>query len=164
MHGPRGSAIKPPSPQKAGPRSFFTFRRDFSARISDGRVQQDGWSPPCRREVDGEQGQAARTVSRKRSSSLLSRLLSVDKERAAASTCVDAEPVSAAPCSTSVTFDETSCVPCAACWMLREISWVAAPCSSTAAAMVDDTSDNRSLVAEMSRIALTDSWVAVWMP
>ena len=32
-------------------------------------------------------------------------------------------------------FWETFCVPAAACWMLRAISAVAAPCSSTAAAI-----------------------------
>jgi hypothetical protein len=31
-------------------------------------------------------------------------------------------------------------VPCAAYWVLREISWVAAPCSSTAAAIAVATS------------------------
>ena len=90
MHGLRGSALKPPSPYKAGPRSIFTFRRVFR-HVS----QTGGFSRTAgrrhRREVDGEQRQAARTVSRKRSTSLLSRLLSVDRERAAASTCVEAE-------------------------------------------------------------------------
>jgi len=35
---------------------------------------------------------------------------------------------------------DTFLVPCAACWVLRVISWVAAPCSSTAAAMAVATS------------------------
>src|SRR3981189_1224729 len=48
--------------------------------------------------------------------------------------------------------------------MLREISWVAAPCSSTAAAMVEDISDSFSMVPLISLIAPTDSWVADWMP
>ena len=47
---------------------------------------------------------------------------------------------------------------------MREISWVAAPCSSTAAAIVDEISDSRSMVAPMSLMALTDSCVAVWIP
>ena len=51
-------------------------------------------------------------------------------------------PVSVAPRWTSVTLDETCCVPCAACWTLREISCVAAPCSSTAAAMAEEISDS----------------------
>ena len=37
-------------------------------------------------------------------------------------------------------------MPWAACCTLREISWVAAPCSSTAAAMVDEISDSFSMV------------------
>jgi hypothetical protein len=51
-------------------------------------------------------------------------------------------------------------VPWAACCTLREISWVAAPCSSTAAAIVEEMSDSFSMVPEISLIALTDSWVA----
>src|SRR5712675_2031484 len=59
---------------------------------------------------------------------------------------------------------DTCWVPSAACWTLREISCVAAPCSSTAAAMVEDISDNFSMVPLISLIAPTDSWVADWMP
>jgi hypothetical protein len=65
---------------------------------------------------------------------------------------------------TSVILEETCCVPSAACWMLREISWVAAPCCSTADAMADEISESFSMVPEISRIAFTDSWVAAWMP
>jgi hypothetical protein len=46
-------------------------------------------------------------------------------------------------------------VPCAACCTLREISWVAAPCCSTAAAMADDISDYLSMVPLMSLMAFT---------
>jgi hypothetical protein len=35
---------------------------------------------------------------------------------------------------------------------------------STAAAMVEEISDNFSIVPLISFIALTDSWVAAWMP
>jgi hypothetical protein len=49
----------------------------------------------------------------------------------------------------------TSDVPNAACWMLREISCVAAPCSSIAAAMVDATSESRSMVPLICLIAVT---------
>ena len=55
-------------------------------------------------------------------------------------------------------------MPCAACCTLREISWVAAPCSSTAAAMVEAISDIRPMVSPISLMAPTDSWVAAWMP
>ena len=48
--------------------------------------------------------------------------------------------------------EETCWVPCAACCTLREISCVAAPCSSTAAAMVDEI-DNRSMVLLISLMA-----------
>ena len=38
------------------------------------------------------------------------------------------------------------------------------PCSSTAAAMVEEISDSRSMVPLISLIALTESRVAAWMP
>jgi hypothetical protein len=43
---------------------------------------------------------------------------------------------------------------------LREISCVAAPCSSTADAMVDEISDIRTMVSLISSMALTESRVA----
>jgi hypothetical protein len=60
--------------------------------------------------------------------------------------------------------EETCWVPWAAGCTLREISWVAAPCSSTAAAMVDEISDSFSMVPLISLIAFTDSCVAAWIP
>ena len=68
--------------------------------------------------------------------------------------------VSLAPRSTSAIFALTYVVPCAACWTLREISCVAAPCSSTADAMVDEISDIRPMVSLISSMALTESRVA----
>src|SRR5205085_1546532 len=59
---------------------------------------------------------------------------------------------------------DTCWVPWAACCTLRETSLVAAPCSSTAAAMVDAISESRSMVPLISLIAPTESWVAAWMP
>ena len=97
--------------------------------------------------------QAALTVSRNLPTSSLSRLLSPDSDCAADSTCEEAEPVSLAPRCTSVMLEETCWVPCAACCTLREISCVAAPCSSTAAAMVDEISDSFSMVPLISLIA-----------
>jgi hypothetical protein len=47
----------------------------------------------------------------------------------------------------------TWAVPWAACWTLRAISWVAAPCSSTAAAMVEAISEMRVMVAPISLMA-----------
>jgi len=54
----------------------------------------------------------------------------------------------------------TSIVPSAACWTLREISCVAAPCCSTAAAIADEISDSFSMVPLISLIASTESCVA----
>ena len=62
----------------------------------------------------GRDAQAARTVARKRLTSSFSRLLSRASERAADSTCEEAEPVSVAPRCTSVMFDDTCWVPRAA--------------------------------------------------
>ena len=73
-------------------------------------------------------------------------------------------PVSPALRCTSVMLELTCWVPCAACCTLREISCVAAPCSSTAEAIVDEISDIRPMVSPISLIALTDSCVAAWMP
>src|SRR6202035_4042751 len=55
-------------------------------------------------------------------------------------------------------------VPLAACSMLRAISRVAAPCSSTAAAMVEAISEVWAMVPPISLMAATESWVAVCMP
>src|SRR5690242_14641883 len=122
------------------------------------------WRPPKLSSFARTQPQAARTVSRNLATSAFRRLLSPDSICAADSTCEEAEPVSPAPRSTSAMLAETWWVPCAACCTLREISCVAAPCSSTAAAMVEEISDRRSIVPEISRIALTDCCVALWMP
>src|SRR5205809_672207 len=85
--------------------------------------------------------QAARTELRNLPTSSLRRLLSDDNDCAAESTCEEADPASLAPRCTSVMLEETCWVPCAACCTLREISCVAAPCSSTADAIVDEISD-----------------------
>src|SRR5437868_1705863 len=79
---------------------------------------------------------------------------------AAVSTREETDPVSPAPRCTSAMLEETCCVPCAACCTLREISWVAAPCSSTADATVDAISDIRAMVSPISLMAPTDSCVA----
>src|SRR5258707_501948 len=104
--------------------------------------------------------QAARTELRNLPTSVRRRPLSPDSVCAAESTCEEADPVSVAPRCTSVMLEETCWVPCAACCTLREISCVAAPCSSTADAMVAEISDSFSIVPEISLIALTESWVA----
>src|SRR4051812_46352379 len=104
--------------------------------------------------------QAARTELRNLSTSTLRRLLSPDSDCAAERTWVEAEPVSEAPRCTSTMLAETCWVPWAACCTLREISCVAAPCSSTAEAIVEAISDSFSMVPLISLIALTESWVA----
>src|SRR5215467_5415402 len=104
--------------------------------------------------------QAARTELRNLPTSCLRRLESDDSDCAEDSTCEEAEPVSPAPRCTSVMLEETCWVPRAACCTLREISWVAAPCSSTADAMVEEISDSFSMVVLIAWIAPTDSCVA----
>src|ERR1700761_6857405 len=110
-----------------------------------------------------QRSQAARTEVRNLLTSALRRLESPDSICAAERTCDEADPVSLAPRCTSPTLDDTCWVPAAACCTLREISWVAAPCSSTAAAIVEEISDSFSMVPEISRIAPTDSCVAAWI-
>src|SRR5207253_457131 len=88
----------------------------------------------------------------------------VSSNIAADSTCEEDEPVSLAPRCTSTMLEETSWVPWAACCTLRELSCVAAPCSSTAAAMAEEISDSFSMVPLISRIAVTESSVADWIP
>src|SRR6266511_2998691 len=116
-----------------------------------------GFGPNCQRD------QAARTESRNLPTSSLRRLESPDSDCAAASTCEDADPVSLAPRCTSPMLEDTCWVPIDACCTLREISCVAAPCCSTAAAIVDEISDSFSMVPLIAWIAFTDSWVAAWM-
>src|SRR5207253_2458270 len=108
--------------------------------------------------------QAARTDSRNLATSILRRLLSPDSNCAAERTCDEAVSVSVAPRCTSVMLAETICVPCAACCTLREISCVAAPCSSTAAAIAEEISESFPMVPEISWMAPTESWVAAWIP
>src|SRR5438552_1421015 len=105
-------------------------------------------------------GQAARTVLRNLLTSSFRRFESFDSDLAADSTCEDADPVSFEPRCTSMMCDETCWVPCAACCTLREISCVAAPCSSTADAIVEEISESFSMVPEISLMAPTESWVA----
>src|SRR6476646_80407 len=103
--------------------------------------------------------QAARTEFRNLPTSSLRRLPSPDSVCAADSTCDEADPVSLAHCWTSVMCALTCVVPSAACCTLRESSCVAAPCSSTAAAMVDEISDSRTIVPLISLMAVTESSV-----
>jgi hypothetical protein len=104
--------------------------------------------------------QAALTELRNLPTSTLRRLLSPDSDCAAVKTCEEADPVSVAPRCTSVMLADTCWVPWAACCTLREISWVAAPCSSTAAAMAEAISESRSMVPLISLMAPTDYCVA----
>src|SRR5450759_5748073 len=78
---------------------------------------------------------AARTVARNLTISAFRRLFSFDSNCADESTWEDAEPVSPAPRLTSAMLVATCVEPIAACCTLRAISWVAAPCSSMAAAI-----------------------------
>ena len=103
---------------------------------------------------------AARTTARNCSTSRLRWVLSRESDCAEASTCAEAEPVSPAPRLTSVILAATSAVPCAARSTLRAISVVAAPCSSTAAAIVEAISEMRPMVPPISLMAATDSPVS----
>src|SRR3982074_2675656 len=58
----------------------------------------------------------------------------------------------------------TWAVPWAACWTLRAISWVEAPCSSTADATVVAISEMRPIVSPISLMAATASCAAVCLP
>jgi hypothetical protein len=88
-------------------------------------------------------------------------LLSRGSDLADAGTCDDADPVSDAPRLTSLMLLATCEVPCAACWTLREISCVAAPCSSTAAAIAPAIFEMRPMVSPIALIAAMESRVAL---
>ena len=97
--------------------------------------------------AQGRRAQAARTVSRNLATSPRSWVLSLASSLADDSTSREAVPVSPAPRFTSLMFSATCEVPCAACWTLRAISWVAAPCCSTAAAIAAAISAMRAIVS-----------------
>ncbi len=84
------------------------------------------------------EGQAARTSWRNSSTETRSSSDWRDRLSAVDSTMFAAVPVSPAPLVTSVMFSETDWVPVAACWTFLEISFVEAPCSSTAAAIAEE--------------------------
>src|SRR5882762_3853373 len=88
---------------------------------------------------------AARTEVTNFATSRFRRLLSFDSDCAAECTWDDASPASDAPRWTAEILSATREVPSAARWTLREISWVAAPCSSTADAIADEISEIRPM-------------------
>src|SRR5260370_22397777 len=88
-----------------------------------------------RRDYQLERIYAARTVARNLTTSAFRRLFSLESNCADESTWAEAEPVSPAPRLTSAMLVATCVEPRAACCTLRAISWVAAPCSSIAAAI-----------------------------
>ena len=128
-----------------------------SARLTEPRASARPGRTAATRRAKNLARQAARTVSRNFSISSLSRLLSLASDLAEPSTCAEALPVSAAPRLTSAMLLATWLVPLAACWTLRAISWVAAPCSSTAAAIDPAISEMRPMVPPISLMAATDS-------
>src|SRR5258708_11523483 len=113
-----------------------------------------------RKDYQLERFYAARTVARNLTTSAFRRLFSFESNCADESTWEDAEPVSPAPRLTSAIEVATCVEPIAACCTLRAISWVAAPCSSMAAAIAAAISETRPIVPLISLIASTDSWVA----
>src|SRR5438105_5212989 len=100
---------------------------------------------------------AARTVARNLTTSAFRRLFSLDSSCADESTWEDAEPVSPAPRLTSAILVATCVEPSAACCTLRAISWVAAPCSSIAAAIAAAIADTRAIGPLLSLSASTES-------
>src|SRR5260221_5075148 len=129
------------------------------------RCNTNGWASCLVSEgwLSAPPDHAARTEFMNCATSCFSRLLSVDSDCAADSTCEEAPPASDAPRWTSAILASTCEVPSAARCTFREISWVAAPCSSTADAIVAEISDIRAMVAPISLIAVTESLVADWM-
>jgi len=97
--------------------------------------------------------------ARKRPTSLLSASDSLARPSDDCSTSEAVSPVWLAALETPTILLETFCVPVAACWMLRAISAVAAPCSSTAAATVVAISDILLMMAPMPLMESTASWV-----
>ena len=76
---------------------------------------------------------------------------------------VAAEPVSPAAWLTDEILVFTSSEALESYWILLDISCVAAPCSSTAAAIVDAISSTVLIVLLIEAIALTASPVALWI-
>src|SRR3984893_12714607 len=103
---------------------------------------------------------AARTGARNLTTSALSRLFSFESKCAYEQTGYAADSVSPAPRLTSAMLVATWVEPMAACCTLRAISWVAAPCSSIAAAIAAAISETRPIVPLISLMATTDSCVA----
>jgi hypothetical protein len=91
-------------------------------------------------------------------------LLSVESDRAAWRTWVDADPVAIAPTLTFVILDATSAVPLAAWPTLCAISWVISPCACTAADMSAAIVEIWPIVALTSLMAPTESVVAALHP
>src|SRR5438874_2837998 len=107
--------------------------------------------------------QPARTFARNFSASLFNLLLSADNSCADESIWPNAIPVSDAPRLTSEILRAALDVSFPAYSTLRMISWVAASCSATAAAMASETSETWPIVLLMSLIADTVSLVAICM-
>src|SRR5580704_3251148 len=107
---------------------------------------------------------AALIDCRKRPTSSRNRALSRASDRADVSISDEAAPVSLAPSVTLVMPDAASLVPTAASRMLRDMSPVAALCSSTAAAIAAEISEICWIVPLISLIAATESCVALCMP
>src|SRR5262249_15762654 len=162
----RCAAVHQPGPNGVpfGPRGRCHLTEVYLKLINRPRPADGPPAPPTPSRTRTNDGrvlrQAALTVARNLSTSALSRVLCSASDLADDSTSAAPVPVIAAPLFTSEMLLATSVVPCAACWMLRVISCVAAPCSSTADAMVVAISETRLIVPPISLIALTDSCVA----
>src|ERR1700712_712360 len=111
----------------------------------------------------GIPNQAARTSERNRLTWPARSLDCDDNCSAAPSTWLAAEPVSSAARCTPEMLELTSWVPRAASWTLREISLVADPCSSIAAAIAMPIWSISAITLATFWIAVTVSSLAAWM-
>jgi len=93
--------------RSAGTAGLVRRRRETAARVSDASGSGRG----VERRAGDLADQAARTESRNLPTSSLRRLLSLDSDCAAESTCEDADPASLAPRCTSVMLEDTCWVP-----------------------------------------------------
>src|SRR5215831_12492269 len=119
---------------------------------------------PQRKSGTGSAAQTARTVARNLSTSNFSLALSLESACADESTWAEAVSVWPAPSLTCRILVLTWAAPCAACWTLREMSLMEAPCSSIATAITALISEMRLMVPLISLMVETESCVADCMP
>src|SRR4051812_9782312 len=140
------------------PKPALRYGFDLSPRKSGARLRKGALRP-------GKQPQAAAAIDF-RNPSISACRLAVESDNCLAddSNWLDAAPVWLAPWLTSAMVPATCAVPLAVRWILPEISWVAAPCSSIAPEIAVVISEILPIVDEIILIEPTASCVAVCMP